>query len=100
VTDIARRAIADFRDDLARARDDLEAIADIIDADFDADDLLVKESSGVATRVNKEALIGLLDRLSDAPEAMTTAFEEFDWQTRKALQTLQQALTRKTVEGA
>ena len=101
MTDIARQAIADFRDDLARARDDLEAaIADIIDADFDADDLLVKESSGVATRVNKEALIGLLDRLSDAPEAMTTAFEEFDWQTRKALQTLQQALTRKTVEGA
>jgi hypothetical protein len=53
-----------------------------------------------STPTTKEALIDLLDRLSDAPEAMTTAFEEFDWQTRKALQTLHLALTRETVEGA
>jgi hypothetical protein len=95
VTDIARLgAIADFRDDLARARGDLEAaIADIV-SDVDVDEILWKEPDGVI-RVSKTLLNNLLERLADAPESVTGA----DWQTRKALQTLQQALTRETVEG-
>jgi hypothetical protein len=99
VTDIARLgAIADFRDDLARARGDLEAaIADIV-SDVDIDEILWKEPDGVI-RVSKTLLNNLLERLADAPESVTGAFDEFDWQTRKALQTLQQALTRETVEG-
>jgi hypothetical protein len=94
VTDIVRQAIADFRDDLARAHDVLEtAIENVVD--IDPDDIL-KELDGVF-HINVTAF-DLLDRLAEAPEAVTTAFREFDWQVSRALTTLQQAFVREMME--
>ena len=96
MTDTAR-AIIDFKDDLARARGDLEAAVGNV-VDIDPDEILIEEPDGVI-HINRTAF-DLLDRLAEAPEAVTTAFKEFDWQVSRALRTLQQALVRETAGSA
>jgi hypothetical protein len=108
MTDAVRQAIADFRDDLARARADLEATVWgiigtgrdglLVDGDGDPDDILVDGHDSVSL-LDRGALVDLLAHLADAPEKTAAAFANFDWTTSRALKTLQQALARETAGG-
>jgi hypothetical protein len=112
MTDAAhRQAIITFENDLERAIADLEvAVAGIVsdvdvdnilvDGDGDPDDILVESSDGVIHLANMSGLGDLLSRLVGAPEEIASAFKNYDWAVRRALKTLQQALTREMAEGA
>jgi hypothetical protein len=88
-------ALRELEDDLERARADLLAAVDDIIVDVDAeDDILVEGDDGV-TGVDAQALRDLLDSFADAPQAVTGAFEDYDWQVQRALRALKQALVRE-----
>jgi hypothetical protein len=92
-------AIRDFESDFERALADLElAIAGIVDFEEDAKDAasvdLVKGSF-----LSLAKLRDLLDRLAEAPEAATSAFEDFGWEFRRALRALKETLVREPAEG-
>jgi hypothetical protein len=96
-----RTALIDFQVDFERAIADLEAAIDnIVGIDADAEDemILVEGDDGVV-RVDATELKSLLNRLADAPGAVTGVFEDFGWEIRQALRSLRQALVCETAEG-
>jgi hypothetical protein len=97
---VGQAALADFEHDLERAIDDLRiAVANIVDPNEDAaDDVLVQKGNGVVG-IDRAELQDLLERLSEAPEAVSDAFESFGWSFRRTLRELKQALTREPAEG-
>ena len=94
-------AIRDFEHDLDRALDDLEiAITGIAGIDEDAGDEIFIENADGSAGGDMTELAGLLDRLVEAPEAVTAAFENFGWEIGRALRTLKRATVPETAEGA
>ena len=98
MTDTFKNVFDNFEHDLERAIDDLRiAIASVVDPNEDAaDDVLTeKENGGVS--IDGAELQDLLERLAEAPEAVSDAFESFGWEIRRALRELKAVLVRETV---
>ena len=94
-------ALADFEDDLERARDILasaiESAAEGL-GDFDylfPDPEEPKDADWVS--LYRRAIKALQELHDDASEAIATAFASFDWETKRALRAFRQALVREKV---
>ena len=86
-------AIRIFEQDLEFALADLEAvIMGVVDfEDVDVDILVEDDGSEIAN---------LFARLADTPEEVTSAFENFHWNTRRAFRALKESLAQGALTKA
>jgi len=83
-------ALAELENMLKIARDDFNAaIASIIDG-LQPFDLIEQDEDG-KRHVDKQALMDLLSRLDEAPEAVAGAFADYDWRVARAFRDLKRA---------